>query len=245
MILKYWKTNLTVLTLGIFLVISIVVWSNKTSTIDLTLNFKALVNNQPLVFNEIIYANPGGAGKFKIRDFQFFISNISLLSPSGEFIEQESYHLARFDNNNSSYSIVLKDMPLREYQTIVLSIGIDKTANSSIDIKGDLDPNSRMAWSWDVGYKFVLFEGGILKDKILRPLVYHVGFNENYKSLSFVLKQPLFKNNTQNINFEVDIIKLFSGINNINMLELPSVKFDRDDAKSLSNNYSNMIEITP
>lgn len=244
MTLKYWKTILSVLILGLLLAISIIVWSNKTSTIDLTLNFKAMVDNKPLVFNKITYANPGGAGKFKVRDFQFYISNIRLLSPSGEFIEQESYHLARFDNNNSNYTIVLKDMPRREYQTIELSIGVDKIANSSIHIKGDLDPNSRMAWSWDVGYKFVLFEGGILKDDILRPLVYHVGFNENYKSLSFVLKQPLFENNKHIVNFEVDLLKLFSGINNINMSELPSVKFDRKDAKSISDNYKNMIEIS-
>lgn len=243
MVLNNQKTILSVFILGIVLVVSLSVWNKKPSATELTLNFKALVDNQPLLFNQLIYSNPGGVGKFKIRDFQFYISNIRLVSPSGEFREQESYHLARFDNPEISYAIVLKDVPKKEYQKIEFSLGVDKIANGSINVRGDLDPNSRMAWSWDVGYKFVLFEGGILKENILRPLVYHVGFNENYKTLSFVLEKKLFEKDKQTVDFEVDIMKLFIGINTINMVDLPSVKFNRNDARSLSGNYSKMIEI--
>jgi len=64
---------------------------------------------------------------------------------------------------------------------------VDPAANGSVAPVGDLDPNGRMAWSWDVGYKFVLFEGGLVLADTQYPLVYHVGFNENYTPLSFGL----------------------------------------------------------
>ncbi len=243
MVVKYWKTILTILSFAIIIAVTLSVWSNKQSTAKLTLNFNATVDAKPLVFNQIIYPNPGGAGKFKIRDFQFYISNIKLISQTGDFVEQESYHLARFDNKDIGYTIQLNNIPNEEYQTIEFSIGVDKIANSSIAVSGDLDPNSRMAWSWDVGYKFILFEGGILNDELLRPLVYHVGFNENYKTLSFPLEQPLFTKQKGTLRFNVDIMKLFNGAKSFDMIELPSVKFDRKDAKMLSNNYSKMIEM--
>ena len=55
---------------------------------------------------------------------------------------------------------------------------------------GDLGPDGPMAWSCDVGYKFVLFEGALLVGDIQYPLVYHVGFDENYKQVSFEVNRP-------------------------------------------------------
>ena len=46
-----------------------------------------------------------------------------------------------------------------------------------------------MAWNWEVGYKFFLFEGVMDLGKTFLPLGCHVGFDENYKTSAFDLDQ--------------------------------------------------------
>ena len=217
----------------------------KTSSVtqSLTLQFKAVVGSKALDFNRIQYENPGGVGQFKIRDFQFIMSNIKLFSEVGNYFETDSYHIVRFDNADKSFAIVIDNIPIRDYQTIALSIGVDPAANSSVQFIGDLDPNSRMAWSWDVGYKFILFEGGLSHHNVLSPLVYHVGFNENYKALSFPINQSRSSQKLAPLNFKVDIESLFTGVNVVDMVELSTVKFDKNDAKRIAENYETMISL--
>ncbi len=231
----------------LFLVAAIIVvsyWKKYNSPTTLRLKFKGIVAEQSLVFNQPIYANPNGSGLFKIRDFQFYLSNIKLIGEASEYVEPDSYHLVRFDNKDQSFVIELNNVLPVSYHTIEFSIGVDQLANNSIAARGDLDPNSRMAWSWDVGYKFILFEGGIVNDDILRPLVYHVGFSENYKPLKFPVNAELFVQQSASLNFNVDLMKIFNSAEKINMLDLSSIKFDREDAKTLANNYANMIWIS-
>jgi hypothetical protein len=200
-----------------------------------SLRFSAVAGDQPLQLNALRYENPNGDGVFKVRDFQFYVSNIKLVSPDGDnYIESESYHLVRFDSDSQDFIIQLTDVPRSTYTHIEFGLGVDADANGSIASVGDLDPNSRMAWNWEVGYKFVLVEGGIEIGDLNRPLVYHVGFNENYKPQRF----PLSK--SEQVEFEVNLIEMFS---DIDMASTSNVKFDRDDAKQLANNYADMISL--
>ena len=207
------------------------------------LHFDAVVDGDPVAFDKLHYSNPGGEGQFKVRSFLFYLSNVKLTDETGSYAETDSYHLARFDNGSSSFTIELKDVPDLEYKRIEFSIGVDKTANSSIKSAGDLDPNGRMAWSWDVGYKFILFEGVLDLNESLLPLVYHVGFDENYKPLAFNLDRPGNQGRLKSSSFKVDIMKLFSGTTTIDMAELSTVKFDRHDAQVIAGNFATMIAL--
>ena len=209
----------------------------------LVLRFEPLVANQPFALNEVRYGNPGGEGDFKIRDFRFFLSNITLIDGSAEYSFPDSYHLVRFDNEERHYQLEFSGVPRMPYTAIRFGIGVDESANGSIDAVGDLDPNSRMAWSWDVGYKFVLFEGGLQHEGMSRPLVYHVGFDENYKPVTFKLERPLFDRRTESLVFKVDVMKLFEGANTVDMMTLSNVKFDRADARLIADNYESMISL--
>src|SRR5512145_253219 len=73
-------------------------WSHYRAAqpIALTLYFHPFVGPEPLVLNEPRYPNPGGEGRFKVRDFQFFLSNIRLTGGTGVYAEPDSYHLVRF-----------------------------------------------------------------------------------------------------------------------------------------------------
>ena len=108
---------------------------------------------------------------------------------SGAFVEPESYHLVRFDGEEPAFAIVLHDVPRRNYERSEFGIGVDAAANRSLLQRGDLDPNGRMAWNWQVGYKFVLLEGQLLRGDASDPLVYHIGFDENYRPVSTELRR--------------------------------------------------------
>jgi hypothetical protein len=209
--------------------------------VELALYFHPFVGPEPLVFNEARYPNPGGEGRFKVRDFQFFLSNIRLVGAAGAYAESDSYHLVRFDGEESTFVIVLHEVPRRNYERIEFGIGVDAAANRSLEQRGDLDPNGRMAWNWEVGYKFVLFEGALVRGNASDPLVYHVGFAENYRPVSIELHQDLLDSRPARLDFRVDILRLFQGATNVDMAALPSVKFDRVDAALLARNFSAMV----
>jgi hypothetical protein len=225
---------------------AIAVVSNSCRSVEpgrLVLRFHAFVKEEALVLNEVRYENPGGEGTFKVRDFQFFVSNIRLLSESAEFVEPESYHLARFDSDDGTHVIVIEGIPREDYRRVEFGIGVDPAANGALAAVGELDPNGRMAWNWEVGYKFVLFEGGLVVGDTQYPLVYHVGFDENYKQVSLELGEPLFDGPDAEIEFHTDLLQMFNGVTTVDMAGLPNVKFDRTDARLLADNYAGMVSI--
>jgi len=207
------------------------------------MRFIAVVGDEELMFNELLYANPGGSGEFSVRDFLMYVSNIQLVGAGGTYSAPDSYHLARFDNESKSYEILLDQVPRDSYSRVILSIGVDQKANESIVPVGDLDPNGRMAWNWEVGYKFILLEGSLVVDGERRPLVYHVGFSENQKTLHFDLSDPQLVWSQEGLQFEVDLMSLFEGKQTIDMRELSTVKFDSTDAGVLASNYASMISL--
>jgi hypothetical protein len=209
--------------------------------VKLTLRLHPVVGAEPLVANELRYANPGGEGSFEVRDFQFFLSNIRLAGHTAAYVEPDSYHLVRFDDAEGIYVVTLHDVPPGDYDRIEFGIGVDPAANRSIEPRGDLDPNGRMAWTWDVGYKFVLLEGALVRDGMHTPLVYHVGFDENYKRISTRFDAELLATGDANLNFRVDLLRMFTEHATVDMAALSNVKFDRGDAALLARNYAEMI----
>lgn len=219
----------------------VVYHSTRLGTIHL--RFKAVMGKEALVFDEPVYANPGGRGMFRVRDFLMYLSNIQLVGATGTYMVPDSYYLARFDNPSTSYDIVIGSVPRDSYSRVILSIGLDEKANASLAPTGDLDPNGRMAWNWEVGYKFVLFEGALLVDGETVPLVYHVGFNENRKTFQFDLPDPKSLWSPQGLGFSVNLRALFTGKRTVDLQALSNVKFDRADAGLLANNYATMISL--
>jgi hypothetical protein len=238
------KTTLVILAvLGVAAALGVTGWRlhRARQPVELTLYFHPFVGSAPLVLNEGSYPNPGGEGRFKVRDFQFFLSNIRLVGATGAHVESDSYHLVRFDGDEPTFVIVLRDVPRRHYGRVEFGIGVDAVANRSLAQRGDLDPNGRMAWNWEVGYKFVLFEGALLRGDESTPLVYHVGFAENYRLISTKLRRERLDSRRARLDFKVDIMRLFQGSTNVDMAALPSVKFDRADAALLARNFAAMV----
>ena len=88
-------------------------------------------------------------------------------------------------------------------------------------------------------------EGALVDGDTIRPLVYHVGFNENRKTLRFNLPEEVAPDSSDALLFTVDVLALFTGKNTVDMVALPNAKFDRDDARLLAGNYGTMISLAP
>jgi hypothetical protein len=217
--------------------------SRSEQPLRVTVRVHPFVGEEALQLDQVRYANPGGQGSFKVRDFQFFVSNIRLMADSEEFSEPESYHLARFDDEEGIYGIVIENVPRADYRRIEFGIGVDPAANASVAAVGDLDANGRMAWSWDVGYKFVLLEGGLVVGDTQYPLVYHVGFDENYKQVAIDLGESFSAGDSPTIDLRADLLQMFDGTRTVDMAAMPNVKFDRADATLLADNYARMVSL--
>ncbi|MGI9364179.1 MAG: MbnP family protein [Rhizobiaceae bacterium] len=214
---------------------------------SLRLVFHAEIDGKPLEPNVYAHDNPGGDGQFQVRNFRFYLSNFELVgsSPNDPVQIEDGYYLARFDNAQASYIIDFAGLPLRELHSLSFAIGVDADANTSIAFRGDLDPNSQMAWNWKVGYKFVVLEGNLKRGNTAIPLVYHVGFSENLRQVNYSWQEPLQLGSNSQVDFSVDAMKLFNGRSIIDMAQLNSVKFDKEDARTLADNYSKMITLKP
>jgi hypothetical protein len=237
----YGRLIVVIVALAIGIIVVATSWQ-RSQPQDLILRFHPYVGDKPLVLNSQSYNNPGGEGQFTIRDFQLFISNITVDYPASRVTEQESYHLLRFDSSASFGQIVVPQIKLQNLKRLSFAIGIDPKANGSLIIAGDLDPNSRMAWNWQVGYKFLLLEGTLTVASEQLPLVYHIGFDQSYTKLNFDLSNKNLDDNGV-INFKIDLLRLFEqdDINYIDMVKLNNVKFAPDDVKLIAKGFTHFI----
>ena len=217
---------------------------------SVTLRFAAQVDGQPLHLGAQRYTSPTGSGEFTVEDFKMYISNVMLrnLETGNAHVEKDSYHLVRFGGESNNFDVVLEGVDASDYDTIDFAIGVDPVRNMSIENLRDLNPNNQMAWNWDVGYKFVLLEGTFYPQNGVTPipLVYHVGYSENYKELSFRLdvggRNPNAQTNTM-LNFEIELMEMFRNPQDIDLNVLPSIKFDKGESKMFADNYADMIRL--
>src|SRR5687768_8309631 len=153
---------------------------------ELKVAFVHSIDQTPLVLSTQQYQNPASQ-TYNITKLKYYISNVKLInSQTGKtFSEPNSYHL--IDPSVQKTTFNFKGVPVKGYDRIQFSVGVDSVQNSRTDQKGDLDPNNEMAWDWKTGYKFFIMEGFSGS----QGLVFHVGNNANFKTLTFPLNQTI------------------------------------------------------
>ena len=188
----------------------------ETQLASYALHFEHMVQQEKLEFNKV-YQNTEGQA-YTVQAFKYYISNISLEnSKTGErhFIP-DSYHLMQ-ETGTGSARIILQNIPRNEYDKIHLAWGIDAVKNTSLDNRGDLDPANEMAWNWNTGYKFLLLEGRLQPSD--RPMVYHIGFDHNFREWSFDLPEnvSLKELHQARFDFEVKLDQVLEGVHPIDI----------------------------
>jgi hypothetical protein len=217
----------------------------------LKINFANLMNGSPLLLQNTAYTSSAGT-RFSIDKFQYYISNIKLKNTqTGQvFVETNSYHLLERKDNTHLDEILIQNAPSGLFDQIEFSVGIDKARNLSTDQVGDLDPSNNMAWDWKTGYKFLLLEGTMLATTgERRGLVYHIGADENYRTITFNLNRlssgsflNLESGKTSNLSIDVEVSNLLNSPNRIDIEQNRTVMFGGVAGK-VADNYATMFSI--
>lgn len=180
---------------------------DDVKTVTHSLEFSAMANGSPLIFNTEKYEVQEGQAVTFDR-MNLYISNVIFSDGDRQFIEPDSYHLLTFDNNQNVTSFDVSDVPgdLR-ISSVTFSIGVDPELNSRADNVGDLDPVGGMVWDWNTGYKFFLLEGEVyINDENTGGLIMHIGTDNNYFTHNYQVE------NSANMSFEVNALAPFSNI---------------------------------
>jgi hypothetical protein len=236
------KALITLTATALLFALSSAAWYTLVTRItSIELIFDTKIDGATAMFNQAKYANPGGDGTILIRDFRFFLSNIELLGSGTRHVVPDSYTVLRYDETTHQHVVTLKDIPNVNFDRIRLGIGVDPATNKSLKSLGDLNPNGRMAWNWSVGYKFVLLEGLLKTTAGDTPLVYHIGFDENYTIIELPLPEHGMLEPFERLTFDVLPLQLFTGEAPLDILATPSIKFDRTDARRVATQFRQFI----
>ncbi|MFT2007778.1 MbnP family protein [Pontibacter sp. 13R65] len=211
---------------------------NPEATTSVTVSIQNMVGTEPLQLDEVAYISPAGHS-YSLSNFKYYLSNVKLIGSGGAkmYVEPESYHLIAQDGKTS---FVMPDVPVGTYQKLELSIGIDEELNHRIDHQGDLDPSNEMVWNWDTGYKFITLVGSYTGQTRSGGLVFHIGGDANYRTLTLDLPQPLNlqEGGSNQLRLQADVNELFQHPNLIDF-EVMNSSGHGSGPNLIAENYSN------
>jgi len=217
---------------------------NESEFVTILLRIGHKASGKELVKEELIYKDSAGQ-EYSIISFNYFISNIKLRNKEQNVFYQEvdSYHLVKAFLNPKNTEIILRNVPRKKFAEMELSIGLDSVANSSIDKKDQLDAGSGMYWPWEGGYKFLDFTGRYKNGDKQPGFVFHIGGNENYKTLTFNFRSLLGNNydvvKDGQIILEADAAGILGSPNKVDFKVTNSVESTIDGAGKIAENYAN------
>ncbi len=157
--------------------------------------------------------------KFNLTKFGYYVSKVTLQGPNGEIFEDELlasaaeskgyYHI--LENDASSQSIKLQNVPAGNYNKITFTIGIPESGVQQGAAGGVLDPaKGAWFWNWNAGYIGFAMEGnaensgqeyvdwGGGAETKAKTFAFHVG---GWKSID---DNDKFVNNVKTISLDMD-----------------------------------------
>ena len=144
---------------------------------NLRIEITHLIDNIPLLFDSINYANKGG-NKYSVTRLNYYISDIILQNNKGETFNSNSTYYV--NGRNASNVINLLEMPTGNYTSMRFLIGLNPTQNTSNSLENNVD-NLNMAWPEVIGggYHFLKFEGYYLDSaRTKQGFTMHLGTND-------------------------------------------------------------------
>lgn len=170
-----------------------------------------------------------------IDKFQFYISNIQLISKKSTYKESNSYHLIDAFNPGSC-SFKIGDSTVN-YNQVAFTLGIDSATNYKGVHGGDLDPMKGMYWSWRTGYINCKIEGQSSKSANRKgKFSFHLGgFQGKEKNAQDILRST---DSQKTITIRIDLNEFFKKIDvanqkNIMMPGEEAVKLSKIIAQNL------------
>jgi hypothetical protein len=187
------------------------------STTELSLNFKATYNGQPLLINQ--YYDYVNGQKINFFRSQFYIANITLVKASGNIVIKDADYI-NFSGNTDLVGaqkgqvVICKNIPMGEYTGIKIGIGLPPTVNAtkpeSYRTDNVLSQSSEYWQSWK-SYIFTKTEGklDINKDgKEDFTFGYHTGGDAAYRIVDIPQRISLNGSSRYENTIKIDVKKL-------------------------------------
>ncbi len=208
----------------------------KTGKLQLV--FEPYIDTIPLELYTKQYLSPAN-DTFLIEQFKFFVHFRSLSAVGLNFIKKENYNLISYTSEFIKKAFIIDSIEVGNYSNLSFDIGVDSVNNHSTVHLGELAPGSGMTWDWNTGYKFLLLEGEYVTPTKNGALVFHVGEDKNYKSLSFNLSSNLKieAGKTSIIKVKVNINGMFRSPYLIDFDEVDQA-MQNSDADKIGSNYA-------
>ncbi len=185
------------------------------------MNFKAKLNEQAFIMNKIYDLN---GKKVRFSRFSFFVSNIATSTSAASATVNKSITLIDFkdvlDSVKASKGVtdIVSNVNLENVQSISFGLGVasdlNKKTPKDYPSTNPLSESGAYWTDWN-SYIFCKFDGLVDSNN---DGVFETGFatetggNDAYRSISFN-KTLVVANQKASVNFELDINKLFAGVN--------------------------------
>lgn len=167
---------------------------NSDTVSDVHLKISSFFGDQELEFGET-YFNVSGY-RFNVSDFQLYLSYVYLIEQNGDTAHLTD--IAFFDLYDGDDDLIIEDVPVGNYTQLDFGIGVAPDMNSPqnpdfnialFDNDHPLSQSNGMYWSWQGGYRFVIFEGKYDTDPdSTDPMVdgysFHTGGDQSYRVVS-------------------------------------------------------------
>jgi hypothetical protein len=235
-----------------------------TQTGSLVVKFDNRVGIEELILGTNYYKNAAG-DSFKLTTMKYFVSNMVFTKDDGsKFVlpTDDSYFLVD-EEDATTQSIKINNMPLGNYTAINFTIGVD-SARCTADLSkrtGVLDPAkgaAGMYWAWNSGYIFMKLEG--TSSSVLRvqgqpngEFMFHIGgfggYNaktiNNLKTINLPfdgdkLQIKATQTRPSSAHLFVDVLKIMSGPTTVSLKDNSVVMFN-DFSTKIAANYANMF----
>jgi hypothetical protein len=145
------------------------------ATHNITLTFRAVVDDDPLVFGDT-YTNFWGED-YTVSAFKFYVAQVKLINIDSGIsydVNKDEYFLVNFADDNS-IRLILRAVPFK-YNRISFLLGVDSIRNVSGAQTGALDPAKGMFWTWNSGYIMAKLEGhSPVSNQPNNVFEYHIG----------------------------------------------------------------------
>jgi hypothetical protein len=168
------------------------------TTTELALSFKATYDGQPLLINQ--YYDYVNGQKINLFRSQFYVSNITLIKPSGNIVIKDADYINFSGNTDLTGAqkgqiVTCKNIPMGEYTGITIGIGVPPAVNStkpeSYKTDNVLSQTSEYWQSWK-SYIFTKTEGKLDTNNDGKEdftFGYHTGSDAAYRTVT--IAQPL------------------------------------------------------
>jgi len=211
--------------------------------------FKSMVGDS-LLQTGVSYVNAFGE-PFTVRAFKYYISNIQLqYADSNTYKSITAPHLVNeADSTTKQLSFTA---PAGTITRIQFLLGVDSIINTNGVQTGDLDPAKGMYWVWNTGYIMAKLEGTSPVAKTPgRQFSYDIGGykkDENAArkivlSVPSAIPQETSLSKANNIVIKADVLKWFTGANDIKITEYPMCHEPGTLAMQIADNNEKMFSM--